>query len=88
MGLTQELYIGDSTKNILKLKVKADVIFIDPPYESDLYEKALNVVKDNNILNEDAIIILEHPIDKEIDLKGFELIKAKTYGDKQISYLK
>ncbi|MBQ8886489.1 MAG: 16S rRNA (guanine(966)-N(2))-methyltransferase RsmD [Candidatus Gastranaerophilales bacterium] len=88
LGLTPELYIGDSTKNILKQKTKADVIFIDPPYESDLYEKSLEVIKNNNILNEDGIIILEHPIDKEIDLKGFELIKAKTYGNKQVSYLR
>ena len=88
LGLLPELYVGDATKNILKLKVNADVIFIDPPYESDLYEKALEVVKNNNLLNEGGIIILEHPIGKEIDFKGFELIKAKTYGDKQISYLR
>ena len=88
LGLTPELYIGDSIKNILKVNIKADVIFIDPPYESDLYEKSLETIKNNNILNEDGIIILEHPISKKIDLKGFELIKTKTYGDKQISYLK
>ena len=88
LGSTPELYIGDSTKNILRLNLKADVIFIDPPYESDLYEKSLEVIKNNNILNEDGTIILEHPISKEIDLKGFELIKTKTYGDKQISYLR
>lgn len=88
LGLTPELYIGDSTKNILKINAKADVIFIDPPYESDLYESSLEIIKNNNLLNEDGIIILEHPIDKVIDLKGFELIKVKTYGNKQISYLK
>lgn len=88
LGLTPELYVGDSIKNILKVNTKADVIFIDPPYESDLYEKSIEVIKNNNILNEDGIIILEHPISKEIDLKGFELIKTKTYGDKQISYLR
>ena len=67
---------------------KFDVIFIDPPYESDLYEKSLEVIKNNNLLNKDGIIVLEHPIDKNIDLKGFEVIKVKTYGDKQISYLR
>ena len=88
LGLTPELYIGDSVKNILKINTKADVIFIDPPYESDLYDKALEVIKNNNLLNEDGIIILEHPIEKIVDLKGFELIKVKIYGDKQISYLR
>jgi 16S rRNA (guanine966-N2)-methyltransferase len=88
LELTPELYIGDSTKNILKMNNTADVIFIDPPYESNLYEKALEVIKNNSLLNKDGIIILEHPIEKIIDLKGFELIKTKTYGDKQVSYLR
>ena len=81
------MYFGDTLKNLLKLNIKADVIFIDPPYDSDLYEKTLLLIKEKDILNKDGIIILEHPIDKEINKNGFELIKAKTYGNKQISFL-
>lgn len=87
LKLTPDLYFGDSIKNILKLNVTPDVIFIDPPYDSDLYEKALNVIKNNNIINENGIIILEHPSDKDIKHIGFELIKFKTYGNKQITFL-
>lgn len=87
LGLTPNLYFGDTLKNLLKLNIKADVIFIDPPYDSDLYEKTLLLIKEKDILNKDGIIILEHPIDKEINKNGFELIKAKTYGNKQISFL-
>ena len=87
LKLKPELFFGDSVKNIVKANVKADVIFIDPPYDSDLYEKILKVIKENNILNDEGIIILEHPIDKLINNDGFELIKAKTYGNKQITYL-
>ena len=86
LKLTPELYFGDSLKNILKVNTKADVIFIDPPYETDLYDKALKVIKENNILNDGGIIILEHPEDKIINNDGFELIKAKSYGNKLISY--
>lgn len=88
LGITPALYFGDSLKNILKIQTKADIIFIDPPYDSDLYEKSLAVIKNNDILNDDGVIILEHPIDKSIDTNGFEIIKTKTYGNKQISYLK
>lgn len=87
LGLTPNLFFGDTLKNLLKLDKQADVIFIDPPYESDLYEKTLTLIKEKNLLVEDGIIILEHPIDKEINKNGFELIKAKTYGNKQISFL-
>ncbi len=88
LKLTPELYIGDTLKNLLKVTEKADVIFIDPPYESDLYEKTLKLIAENNLLNKNGIIILEHPISKTIDYCGFELLKTKTYGDKQITYLK
>ena len=88
LGLIPELYFGDALKNILKINLKADVIFLDPPYDSDLYEKSLKIIKDNNILDNDGIIILEHPIDKNINIQDFEIIKIKTYGDKQITYLK
>lgn len=87
LGLTPELYFGDVLKNILKINDKANVIFIDPPYDSDLYERALDVIKKNNILADNGIIILEHPIDKSIKYEGFELVKAKSYGNKQISFL-
>ena len=88
LKLTPELYIGDTLKNLLKVDLKADVIFIDPPYESDLYEKSLKLIAENKLLNENGIIILEHPETKTIDYNGFKLLKIKTYGDKQITYLK
>lgn len=88
LNLTPDLYFGDSLKNILKLNVKPNVIFIDPPYDSDLYDKSLEIIKKNKIIDENGIIILEHPIDKSINNIGFELIKFKTYGNKQITFLK
>ncbi len=87
LNLVPNLYFGDSLKNILKQDKKFDVIFIDPPYESDLYEKSLEIIKSNDVLQSNGIIILEHPVNKIINNNGFELIKAKVYGNKQISYL-
>ena len=88
LNLTADIYFGDSLKNIIKLgSNSADVIFIDPPYESDFYELALKTIKTNNILKKDGIIILEHPIEKQIPYDDFKLIKSKTYGNKQITYL-
>lgn len=87
LNIEPEIYFGDALKNISKINVKADVIFIDPPYDSDLYEKSLAAIKSNNILEKDGIIILEHPLEKIIDYNSFQLLKNKTYGNKQITYL-
>ena len=81
-GSQVELITGDSLKVTLKLNQKFDVIYIDPPYFSKIYEQSLNAVK--NIC--DNVIILEHVTD--VDLTGYEVIKQKKYGDKFITYLK
>lgn len=80
--LTISLNIGDSLKITPKLTDKFDVIYIDPPYFSGIYEKSLEAVK--NISS--GIIILEHVTD--VDFSGFEQIKQKKYGDKFISFCK
>lgn len=76
-----ELIIGDSLKKAKTLNQKFDVIYIDPPYFSGIYEAALDAVKGLS-----TIIILEHVTD--VDFTGYELIKQKKYGDKFISFLR
>lgn len=75
-----KLIIADSLK--AKLTEKFDVIYIDPPYFSGIYEESLNAIKDIA----GGIIILEHVTD--VDFQEFELIKQKKYGDKFITFLK
>ena len=77
-----KLLFGDSLKVAVKLNEKFDVIYIDPPYFSEIYEKSLNAIK--NIV--DGIVILEHVTD--VDLTGYEVIKQKKYGDKFITFLR
>lgn len=78
LGVKPDLQIGDSEKLIQKLDKKYDVVYIDPPYMSDLYERILSKIEGN-------IIVVES--DKPIDIKGFALLKSKNYGGKIINYL-
>ena len=73
------LIVGDSLKDLDRLN-KFDFIFIDPPYESGLYEPVLNKIKENGILNESGFIVVEH--DCKTTIKAdFEVYKTKKYGD-------
>ncbi len=56
---------GDSL-TYLKRGEKFDIVFIDPPYETDLLEKALESVAAFDILNKNGIIICECKKEKEI----------------------
>ena len=77
-----KLLIGDSIKLCKTLEDKFDVIYIDPPYFSGVYEECLIAIKDIA----SGIVILEHVA--EVNFSDWELIKQKKYGDKFITYLK
>lgn len=77
-----QLIIGDSLKITAKLNEKFEVIYIDPPYYSGVYDDSLAAIK--NIA--DNIVILEHTV--EVDFSDWELIKQKKYGDKFVTFLK
>ena len=51
LGLKPDISIGDSEKLVKKLDETFDVVYIDPPYASNLYEKILkNINKGRKII--------------------------------------
>ena len=77
LKLTPNLKIGDSLKFLKYIDKFYDVIYIDPPYESEIYEKVFE------ILPEKSIIIAEHSLEIKTKLTP---IKEKNYGGKLVSY--
>jgi len=73
------LILGDSIKVCAKLSEKFDVIYIDPPYYSGIYESSLAAAAKISR----GMVILEHVT--AIDFSGYNLIKQKKYGDKYIT---
>ena len=78
LGLEPNLFLGDSLKLIEKNQQKYDVIYIDPPYESGIYEKILSKINS-------GIIVAEYS--EEFDTAGFKILKQKNYGGKKITIL-
>ena len=82
LGLKPNLKIGDSLKLLEKLDKIFDVIYIDPPYYSGVYEEVFSLLRKYCL--ERTIIIAEHSEPLKID--GFNLIKEKNYGGKLVSF--
>lgn len=80
-GDNLKLISGDSIKICQNLTEKFDVIYIDPPYFSRIYESSLKAVRKIS----SGIIILEHVT--EVDFSDLIILKQKKYGDKYITYL-
>ena len=79
LGLKPNLKIGDSLKLLSGLVERFDVIYVDPPYFSGIYEEVLKKIP------EAEIVVVEHST--PFDLIGYELIKEKNYGGKKVSFL-
>ena len=69
------------------LKLKYDIIFLDPPYKEKALGNILNSIIENKILNNNGIIII-HRHKKEIDEfpRNFQLIEEKKYGISKIIF--
>jgi len=78
LGLVPDLTLGDSVKLIKNLDECFDVAYIDPPYNSHIYE---DVLKDVNA----KIIITESSAN--IEYQNLTLLKQKTYGNCIVTFL-
>ncbi len=61
---------------------EADIIFADPPYQGNHYEKLLALLKDMPYVTEDTLIVLEAELHKDFSFTeeyGFAIRKEKCY---------
>ena len=78
-------------EKVRKDKFVFDIIFLNPPYDSDLIYLAVKKIKEINILNQDGIIIAETDNDKSIvdKLKKIDIniIDIRKYGRVKLLFL-
>ena len=69
--------------------IKFDLIFVDPPYDYDVYEKILEKVSTLDLLNKDGLIILEHAnLTLKDKYNNLTLYKERKYGNKSVNIYK
>ncbi len=81
-----EIYKNDCTRAIeilAKRGEKFDIIYLDPPYKTDLAEVSLNKLSRFDILNPQGLIVLETARDKQI-VSEFQQVKERIYGQTKI----
>ena len=88
-----ETYLDDYKKVLEnKIKEKLDIIYIDPPYESDCAINSIKIILKKELITKDSIIMIETDRKKEIEesLKEIELeiIDQRKYGRAEIIFLK
>lgn len=92
MEKNTQVFNTDFESCLEKLKSKQfDIIYLDPPYETDYIKKSLEKIIKLNIANEESQIIIETDdekrIKKEIEKLDIEIIDKRKYGRATIIFL-
>ncbi|MDP7579005.1 MAG: 16S rRNA (guanine(966)-N(2))-methyltransferase RsmD [SAR202 cluster bacterium] len=93
--VTRELGLNDVTRVFKKNAIQAleiitgsyDLVFIDPPYQSNPWENLMSRLGNTLSLNVDSLVIAEHRYDRELLQTYGRLTRAENrrYGDTSIS---
>ena len=87
MTLNQKIQL--SLEKYQEQSIKFDIIFLDPPYQTDLVKKSVEIIEKYELLSQNGIIVAESDIlDKIIFSDKLEIVKSKKYGDKVVAILK
>ncbi|MBW6409778.1 16S rRNA (guanine(966)-N(2))-methyltransferase RsmD [Clostridium weizhouense] len=78
----------EALKSLSKKEKVFDLIFIDPPYCKEMIPKAIEIIKKENILDRDGIIVTKIDSIEEI-YDGYEdiiLTKSRKYGNTTVCF--
>lgn len=87
LGVDFKVVKCDALVYLEKCEKKYDLIILDPPYKSGLYEKVLDKIYEKGLLAEDGVIVCEHAKEDMFDYGNFAVFDEKKYGNIVLTYL-
>ena len=88
MEITAKVFKCDACAFLERCQDKFDLIILDPPYKSGLYEKVLPIIFDKQLLSDEGIVVCEHAKEDSFDYGKFIVFDEKKYGNIILTYLK
>ena len=80
-------------KELLKTKIKEkiDIVFLDPPYESNFAYQAVKLIIENDLTDDDSIMIIEtdqeERVEKQLNELDINIIDKRKYGRIHLIFL-
>lgn len=75
-----------------KINEKIDIVYIDPPYKTDLVYNAIKIILDKNLIDEDSIVIIEtdeeERIVQQIERLNIEITNQRKYGRAHLIFVR
>ncbi len=88
LGIDSKVFKCDALNFLERIGRQYDLIILDPPYKSGLYEKVLEKIFERNLLADNGIIVCEHSKEDLFDYGNFVVFDEKRYGTIMLTYLK
>ncbi|MEG0356194.1 MAG: 16S rRNA (guanine(966)-N(2))-methyltransferase RsmD [Christensenellaceae bacterium] len=75
-----------NTTKVFQNQKKFDIVFIDPPYQSELYQSILENLVFEKILKKNALVVVESESVLKCDSNQLTMTKMKRYGKTYVTY--
>lgn len=69
-------------------KLRFDIIYLDPPYDTGFAPEALELIAGEGLLNDTGFVVAELKRGAEFNRFGFEVYKSRNYGASSILFLR
>ena len=83
-----EVVKSDALSYLENTSEKFDVIFVDPPYKLDIYEKTLSLILKRNLIDENSVIYVEMRNGSNQIVPGLECIREQTAGQAKYTLMR
>ncbi len=80
----------EDVKAIEKLQYdgyKFDLIILDPPYKEGKYSDIIYLLKENDLISENGIIVIESDHQIELDTSDYQRVRDYKYGEIRVKIL-
>ncbi len=78
----------EAFKKIKNNNIKFSIVFLDPPYNEGFYDETLDLLLEYNLLEDDAIIAVEHEKQNKLDFSKYSIWKEKSFSKNAVTFLR
>lgn len=81
-----ETFKTDAENYLKKCDLTFDILYIDPPYKSDSYQKIFQIISNKKtLLSDDGKVIVEHSSKIPLPDLSLNIFKSYKYGDTSVT---
>ncbi len=88
IGNVVTLVPAPAERALYRIEGPFDLVYIDPPYASDVPLHLLRLLLERNLLAPDALVVYEHAARRILpDIPGYRSTREEVYGDVALAFL-